>query len=518
MAELHEAEFFWPHTDALNVIVTGTFDNWSSTVKLARSEGGFKGTAQVPWGERTLYKFVVDGRWTTHDDHPTETDPAGNVNNVYMAPPKPTLSSTTNGVVAESVTEKVQPNGIASEVVADDAPIKVDVKPSANGTNGFLDASGPKTPDSDDSDRRSFVADIADTIAAREGASTPIGYVVSGIGAAIGSVVGVDPINGAHIALPTPKEATFPDVPAPVDEEIVKPKEPLDIAPDVPVEIVPVNAPENNTVPTPEATTKVPDVPAETPVEIPVTDTAAIVVPVSEPAVAVPEPTPAPEAPPAPVAVATEVLPVEPSTHSPIGASAAPAAAPVNGDASPAVEEVKPAEADTAKDLPAPPLVVETPASPVPAPVSKDIQPSSEQAMAPKAEDAKPAEEAKLVVDTQPTEEAKPVEAEKPAEIAKAVAEPPKTPPKDAPKGLAPPSPTTPPASAPSTPAKSSHHRFPSFSSPRKSQGSASVESSPNASNTGTMSSMRKKRTSIFGKISHIFKHDKEKEGKEAKE
>jgi len=36
-----------------------------------------------------LYKFVVDGRWTTIDQAPTEADWRGNVNNIYYAPTKP---------------------------------------------------------------------------------------------------------------------------------------------------------------------------------------------------------------------------------------------------------------------------------------------------------------------------------------------------------------------------------------------------------------------------------------------
>ena len=50
---------------------------------------GFTATVRVPWQERVLYKFVVDGRWTTIDNAPTDIDWSGNVNNVYNAPTKP---------------------------------------------------------------------------------------------------------------------------------------------------------------------------------------------------------------------------------------------------------------------------------------------------------------------------------------------------------------------------------------------------------------------------------------------
>ena len=36
-----------------------------------------------------MYKFIVDGRWTTIDNAPTEADWRGNVNNIYYAPTKP---------------------------------------------------------------------------------------------------------------------------------------------------------------------------------------------------------------------------------------------------------------------------------------------------------------------------------------------------------------------------------------------------------------------------------------------
>ena len=60
--------------------------------------------------------------------------------------------------------------------------------------------------------------------------------------------------------------------------------------------------------------------------------------------------------------------------------------------------------------------------------------------------------------------------------------------------------------SAPSTPVKRSLNPFPT-SSP-----SSSVNSSPSSSRFGTPNSARKKRTSIFGKLKHIFHHDKDKE------
>ncbi|KAF9651275.1 hypothetical protein BDM02DRAFT_3091509 [Thelephora ganbajun] len=88
MSDLHEVVFRWPY-NANEVIVTGTFDQWSSSVRLNKGPSGFAATIRVPWEETVLYKFIVDGKWTTIDQAPTEADWRGNVNNIYHAPTKP---------------------------------------------------------------------------------------------------------------------------------------------------------------------------------------------------------------------------------------------------------------------------------------------------------------------------------------------------------------------------------------------------------------------------------------------
>ncbi|RPD61978.1 hypothetical protein L226DRAFT_535355 [Lentinus tigrinus ALCF2SS1-7] len=90
MSELYEATFRWPHPDASNVIVTGTFDSWSCSHHLAKTpSGSFEGAVKLPWGEKVTYKYIVDGRWTTTDDQATELDPVGNLNNVLRVPARP---------------------------------------------------------------------------------------------------------------------------------------------------------------------------------------------------------------------------------------------------------------------------------------------------------------------------------------------------------------------------------------------------------------------------------------------
>ncbi|OBZ71911.1 hypothetical protein A0H81_08264 [Grifola frondosa] len=102
MSDLYEASFRWPHTDALTVIVTGSFDDWSCSTRLSKTPTGFEGTVKIPWGQKVTYKYVVDGRWTTTDDQPTELDPIGNLNNVYTSParPSPTTQPSPPAVLA----------------------------------------------------------------------------------------------------------------------------------------------------------------------------------------------------------------------------------------------------------------------------------------------------------------------------------------------------------------------------------------------------------------------------------
>ncbi|EGO01584.1 carbohydrate-binding module family 48 protein, partial [Serpula lacrymans var. lacrymans S7.3] len=89
MDDLHEVNFEWPGMDATDVIVTGTFDQWSSSIHLTKDPSSFQGKVRIPWGEKIVYKFIVDGNWVTHSDHPIEADSSGNRNNVYTAPQKP---------------------------------------------------------------------------------------------------------------------------------------------------------------------------------------------------------------------------------------------------------------------------------------------------------------------------------------------------------------------------------------------------------------------------------------------
>ncbi|KAJ7233143.1 carbohydrate-binding module family 48 protein, partial [Mycena haematopus] len=89
MSDLHEVHFKWPSTEPSVVVVTGTFDEWRSSVHLVKTENGFSGSVRIPWDTKIYYKYVVDSKWVCESTSPTETDSSGNVNNVYTSPPEP---------------------------------------------------------------------------------------------------------------------------------------------------------------------------------------------------------------------------------------------------------------------------------------------------------------------------------------------------------------------------------------------------------------------------------------------
>lgn len=105
-SDLYEATFDWYHPEANKVVITGLFDNWTGSTHLKRIEGGWETKVMLPWGQKTLYKYLVDDKWTADPTKPIEYDHEGNANNVYITPPKPESTSTTTpgapGVVEQA--------------------------------------------------------------------------------------------------------------------------------------------------------------------------------------------------------------------------------------------------------------------------------------------------------------------------------------------------------------------------------------------------------------------------------
>jgi hypothetical protein len=145
-----------------------TLLQWSKSTKLIRSwEGSFSTTLKFRCGSKVLFKYIVDGQWVTSRHERTETDPNGNVNNVYQVPLKPAPTATT----------------LASATPSEPTPQPVTV-PSV---------------------KESVVQTLTsakDSALATEGVHPPnlTSYVASAVGAAVAAVTGVDPLNAPKVS------------------------------------------------------------------------------------------------------------------------------------------------------------------------------------------------------------------------------------------------------------------------------------------------------------------------------
>lgn len=76
------------------VLLTGSFFDWGSPVKLQRSENTnlFHITLSLPTGIH-YYKYIVDGIWTINTKHPDSMDHLGNINNCIYVEATPPLST-----------------------------------------------------------------------------------------------------------------------------------------------------------------------------------------------------------------------------------------------------------------------------------------------------------------------------------------------------------------------------------------------------------------------------------------
>lgn len=121
-ANLHDVELVWPHLGPNDVIVTGTFDQWSASIHLVKGDTGFHGMVKLPWGEKIAYKFIVDGYWSCRDDQPMENDGSGNTNNILYVPRKP-LPPPEEIVSVPEATRPPEPNGAAPVVPMTIVPV-----------------------------------------------------------------------------------------------------------------------------------------------------------------------------------------------------------------------------------------------------------------------------------------------------------------------------------------------------------------------------------------------------------
>ncbi|KAJ6627524.1 hypothetical protein B0H10DRAFT_2289343, partial [Mycena sp. CBHHK59/15] len=521
------------------------FPQWSSSIHLVKGESGFYGSTKIPWNDQIAYKYVVDGNWVCEPTSPIETDASGNVNNVYIAPPKPVVETVKSAVL--------EANGTTDTASSENTTVTGEPVAQAGATLSQL------------------ASDFANTVAARDGTSSTLGYVTSALGAVIQSQIGVDPLNADKIAVETPKPDAQFTTPETAPESVsdtppVSASEPSPVAPVVPISIVPVNAGENNTavvadtpadaampmaatpdvppaeVDTPTTGAETPAVPEPRPVDVPSTHTplpTPIPFPKPMSTVAVPDVAapstevsaaaePIVESVPESKAVDVTEEPVIAPAPEPAAASivAVPEPAPSAADAA-TTEPVVSAASVSHPDAPTPEpaavstvAVPEVVAAPEPAPDAIDAataEPvvSAESVPHPDASTPEPATVSTVVV---PEVVAVPEPAPSAADtatvesvVSAASAPQPEQPTNGtsvkAPTITTSPSPlvTTPAPSAPVTPAKNPQHAFPS------SETESPSSSSKPASKFGTVGS-RKNRKSIFGKIKGLFGNDKEKE------
>ncbi|KAK5057587.1 hypothetical protein LTR84_011587 [Exophiala bonariae] len=93
--------FKWPHPNANDVHVTGTFDDWSKSEQLNKVGDTWEKEVDLSEADKKiLYKFVVDDIWTIDTTAPQEDDGHGNLNNVLY----PDQIKSKAAVVPEAVT------------------------------------------------------------------------------------------------------------------------------------------------------------------------------------------------------------------------------------------------------------------------------------------------------------------------------------------------------------------------------------------------------------------------------
>ncbi|KXT15225.1 hypothetical protein AC579_1375 [Pseudocercospora musae] len=95
--------FRWGHLNDV-VYVTGTFDNWSKSVKLDKKDQVHEKLVKLPKTDgKIYYKFVADGEWKHDHTAKTETDHEGNVNNVLYPHDLGPISSMADNVNISSI-------------------------------------------------------------------------------------------------------------------------------------------------------------------------------------------------------------------------------------------------------------------------------------------------------------------------------------------------------------------------------------------------------------------------------
>ncbi|KAH0845728.1 hypothetical protein AYO21_05937 [Fonsecaea monophora] len=152
--------FRWPHPEANDVHVTGTFDDWGKSVKLDKVGEIWEKEVDLPVADKKIfYKFVVNDQWIIDPEAPQEDDGRGNVNNVLLPEnikPKASMvpeAVTTSSAAPESTTAALagqvplEPKKEATEVTpASDSQLNKEA--AGSGVPGTFPETPAKEPDS----------------------------------------------------------------------------------------------------------------------------------------------------------------------------------------------------------------------------------------------------------------------------------------------------------------------------------------------------------------------------------
>ncbi|EXJ73576.1 uncharacterized protein A1O5_03337 [Cladophialophora psammophila CBS 110553] len=152
--------FKWPHPEANDVHVTGTFDDWGKSVKLDKVGDIWEKEVDLPEADKKIfYKFVVNDQWIIDPDAPQEDDGRGNVNNVLLPEhikPKPSMvpeAVTMSSAAPESTTAAMagqvplEPKKEATEVTPA-SESHLNKEPTGSSVPGTFPETPAKEPDS----------------------------------------------------------------------------------------------------------------------------------------------------------------------------------------------------------------------------------------------------------------------------------------------------------------------------------------------------------------------------------
>ncbi|KIX00891.1 uncharacterized protein Z518_09956 [Rhinocladiella mackenziei CBS 650.93] len=146
--------FRWPHPDAADVHVTGTFDDWGKTESLNKVGDVWEKEVELSQiDKKILYKFVVNDKWVIDPTAPQEDDGHGNVNNVLHPDQiKPKAAIVPEAVTTSSAAPDSTTAAMAGQVPLEPKKEATEVTPTSDSTlneettKSSLPGAFPETP------------------------------------------------------------------------------------------------------------------------------------------------------------------------------------------------------------------------------------------------------------------------------------------------------------------------------------------------------------------------------------